>query len=78
MAEESDILIEVEAAESVYGDDCVVVTKYPPHLNLFIKPRTAEVSSQQVFLLFYKDLKQFGFLILVYISDYDYDYLIGL
>nr|GEZ98169.1 E3 ubiquitin-protein ligase RNF25 [Tanacetum cinerariifolium] len=47
MAEESDILIEVEAAESVYGDDCVVVTKYPPHLNLLIKPRTAEVSSQQ-------------------------------
>ncbi|PWA77066.1 zinc finger, RING/FYVE/PHD-type, Ubiquitin-conjugating enzyme/RWD-like protein [Artemisia annua] len=47
MAEESDILIEVEAAEAVYGDDCVVVTKNPPHLNLFIKPRTAEVSSQQ-------------------------------
>ncbi|KVH91254.1 RWD domain-containing protein [Cynara cardunculus var. scolymus] len=46
MAEE-EVLIEVEAAESVYGDDCIVLEKYPPHLHLLIKPRTAEVSSQQ-------------------------------
>lgn len=46
MAEE-EVLIEVEAAESVYGDDCVVLEKYPPHLHLLIKPRTADVSSQQ-------------------------------
>nr|XP_043628358.1 E3 ubiquitin-protein ligase RNF25 [Erigeron canadensis] len=47
MAEEEDILIEIEAAESVYGDDCVVLSQYPPHLNLLIKPRTADVSSHQ-------------------------------
>ncbi|KAI3703258.1 hypothetical protein L1987_73199 [Smallanthus sonchifolius] len=46
MAEE-EVLIEVEAAESVYGDDCLVLSQYPPHLNLLIKPRTADVSSQQ-------------------------------
>lgn len=46
MAEE-EALIEVEAAESVYGDDCVVLAQYPPHLHLLIKPRTADVSSQQ-------------------------------
>ncbi|KAI3829143.1 hypothetical protein L1987_03259 [Smallanthus sonchifolius] len=43
MAEE-EVLIEVEAAESVYGDDCLVLSQYPPHLNLLIKPRTADVS----------------------------------
>lgn len=48
MAEEEEVLIEVEAAESVYGDDCVVLEQYPPHLHLLIKPRTADVSSQQV------------------------------
>ncbi|XP_023769099.1 uncharacterized protein LOC111917664 [Lactuca sativa] len=47
MAEEEEVLIEVEAAESVYGDDCVVLEQYPPHLHLLIKPRTADVSSQQ-------------------------------
>ncbi|XP_071717127.1 uncharacterized protein [Rutidosis leptorrhynchoides] len=47
MAEKDDVLIEIEAAESVYGDDCVVVAQYPPHIQLLIKPRTADVSSQQ-------------------------------
>lgn len=49
MAEKDDVLIELEAAESVYGDDCVVIAQYPPQINLLIKPRTADVSSQQVF-----------------------------
>ncbi|GKC33436.1 E3 ubiquitin protein ligase RNF25 [Tanacetum coccineum] len=34
MAEESDILIEVEAAESVYGDDCVVYPDEPPEITI--------------------------------------------
>ncbi|KAJ0483550.1 putative transcription factor C2H2 family [Helianthus annuus] len=46
MAEE-EVVIEVEAAQSVYGDDCLVISQYPPHLHLLIKPRTADVSSQQ-------------------------------
>ncbi|MFS7976860.1 hypothetical protein Hanom_Chr10g00897301 [Helianthus anomalus] len=33
----------------MYGDDCLVISQYPPHLNLLIKPRTTDVSSQQVF-----------------------------
>lgn len=48
MAEEEEVKIEVEAVQSVYGEDCVVVESYPPHLHLHIKPRTADVSSQQV------------------------------
>ncbi|KAD1105217.1 hypothetical protein E3N88_43297 [Mikania micrantha] len=44
---EDEVLIEVEAAKSVYGDDCLVLAQYPPHLNLLIKPRTADDSSQQ-------------------------------
>ncbi|KAK1418797.1 hypothetical protein QVD17_27944 [Tagetes erecta] len=48
MAEEDEVVIEVEAAQSVYGDDCLLISQlYPPHLNLLIKPRTADVSSQQ-------------------------------
>ncbi|WRX11077.1 RWD domain - like 1 [Theobroma cacao] len=47
MAEEEEVKIEVEAVQSVYGEDCVVVESYPPHLHLRIKPRTADVSSQQ-------------------------------
>lgn len=47
MAEKEEVLIEVEAAQSVYGDDCIVLNHYPPHLNLLINPRTADVSSQQ-------------------------------
>jgi len=41
--------MEVEALEAVYSEDCVILDSYPPHLHLHIKPRTAEISSQQVF-----------------------------
>uniref|UniRef100_A0A5B7BXB6 E3 ubiquitin-protein ligase RNF25 n=1 Tax=Davidia involucrata TaxID=16924 RepID=A0A5B7BXB6_DAVIN len=44
---EDEVLIEVEAVQAVYGDDCLVLDKYPPHLHVHIKPRTADVSSQQ-------------------------------
>ncbi|PKI60783.1 uncharacterized protein LOC116206227 [Punica granatum] len=47
MAEEDEVLIEVEAVLSVYGDDCLVIDKFPPHLQVHVKPRTADVSSQQ-------------------------------
>ncbi|KAK3018408.1 hypothetical protein RJ639_004707 [Escallonia herrerae] len=43
----ADVLIEVEAVQAVYGDDCLVLDKYPPHLHLHLKPRTADVLSQQ-------------------------------
>lgn len=47
MAEE-EVAMELEALQAVYGDECVVLDSYPPHLHLRIKPRTADVSSQQV------------------------------
>ncbi|KAK4748034.1 hypothetical protein SAY87_014620 [Trapa incisa] len=47
MAEEDDVLVEVEAAQSVYGEDCLVIDNFPPHLQIQVKPRTADVSSQQ-------------------------------
>ncbi|XP_022770169.1 uncharacterized protein LOC111313733 isoform X2 [Durio zibethinus] len=47
MAEEEEVKMEVEAVQSVYGEDCVVIESYPPYLHLHIKPRTADVSSQQ-------------------------------
>lgn len=47
MAEKEEVLVEVEAVQAVYGDDCVVLDKFPPHLHVYIKPRTAEISSQQ-------------------------------
>ncbi|KAG6784599.1 hypothetical protein POTOM_010296 [Populus tomentosa] len=47
MAEE-EVLIEVEAVLAVYGEDCVILDSFPPHLHLHIKPRTADISSQQV------------------------------
>lgn len=46
MAEE-EVLIEVEAVLAMYGDDCVILESFPPHLHLHIKPRTADISSQQ-------------------------------
>ncbi|KAL3815003.1 hypothetical protein ACJIZ3_016271 [Penstemon smallii] len=45
MAEE--VVVEVEAVQSVYEDDCHVIEPYPPHLHVHLKPRTADVSSQQ-------------------------------
>lgn len=50
MADEEEVLMELEAVQAVYGDDCLVLDSYPPHLHLRIKPRTADVSSQQVLL----------------------------
>jgi hypothetical protein len=52
-ADEAEIEAEVEAVQAVYGDDCVVIDSYPPHLHVHIKPRTADVTSQQVPLIFY-------------------------
>ncbi|KAI3444801.1 hypothetical protein Pfo_001466 [Paulownia fortunei] len=46
MAEE-EVRAEVEAVQAVYGDDCQVIETYPPHLHVHLKPRTADVSSQQ-------------------------------
>uniref|UniRef100_A0A2P2L6Q9 Uncharacterized protein MANES_05G055200 n=1 Tax=Rhizophora mucronata TaxID=61149 RepID=A0A2P2L6Q9_RHIMU len=48
--EEEEVRIEVEAVQAVYGHDCVVLDSFPPHLLLHIKPRTADVCSQQVSL----------------------------
>lgn len=48
MAEEEEVRMEVEAVEAVYGDDCIVLNRFPPHLHLHIKPRTADVHFQQV------------------------------
>lgn len=48
---EEEVAMEMEAVEAVYGEDCDILDSYPPHLHLHIKPRTAEISSQQVFFL---------------------------
>ena len=39
---------EVEAALAVYGSDCTVIQRSPPHLLVRLKPRTADDISQQV------------------------------
>ncbi|KAI3410240.1 uncharacterized protein J3R85_018879 [Psidium guajava] len=44
---EEEVAMEVEAVQSVYGGDCLVVDRYPPRLHVRIVPRTADVSSQQ-------------------------------
>ncbi|KAL6130630.1 hypothetical protein ACLB2K_069009 [Fragaria x ananassa] len=46
-AGEEDVAAELEAVQAVYGDDCVVLDSYPPRIHLHIKPRTADVASQQ-------------------------------
>ncbi|KAL6569291.1 hypothetical protein OROMI_013805 [Orobanche minor] len=46
MAEE-EVRVEMVAVEAVYSDDCHVIEAYPPHLHVHLKPRTADVSSQQ-------------------------------
>ncbi|KAL3697234.1 hypothetical protein R1sor_011310 [Riccia sorocarpa] len=45
MAEEVEM--EVEAVEAVYGPDCTVLSSFPPHLSILLKPRTADVLSIQ-------------------------------
>ncbi|PKU82908.1 E3 ubiquitin-protein ligase RNF25 [Dendrobium catenatum] len=44
---EDDVRLEVEAVQSVYGDDSQIICEFPPHLTVHIKPRTADDSSQQ-------------------------------
>lgn len=48
MAEEEEVLIEIEAVRAVYDEDCQVFESFPPHIHVQIKPRTADDSSQQV------------------------------
>ena len=50
IVEEEEVAAEVEAVQAVYGDDCVVLKSYPPLLHLLLKPRIADVTSQQVSL----------------------------
>ncbi|KAL2319882.1 hypothetical protein Fmac_028851 [Flemingia macrophylla] len=45
--EEEEVVAEVEAVEAVYGTDCVVLHSFPPHFHISLKPRTADVTSQQ-------------------------------
>ncbi|XXG77924.1 hypothetical protein AAC387_Pa08g1975 [Persea americana] len=45
--EEEEALVEIEAVQAVYGSDCHVIQKFPPHINVDMKPRTADDSSQQ-------------------------------
>ncbi|KAK7350450.1 hypothetical protein VNO77_09103 [Canavalia gladiata] len=47
MANEEEVVAEVEAVEAVYGSDCVFLHSFPPHFHISLKPRTADVSSQQ-------------------------------
>nr|GLL25621.1 E3 ubiquitin-protein ligase RNF25 isoform X1 [Ipomoea trifida] len=44
---EEEVLAELEAVEAVYGDDCIIFDKCPPNFHLRIKPRTADITSQQ-------------------------------
>jgi hypothetical protein len=52
MEDKEEARLEVEAVQAVYGDDCCVIDEFPPHLTVHIVPRTAEDSSQQVFVQF--------------------------
>ncbi|XP_057454376.1 uncharacterized protein LOC130745941 [Lotus japonicus] len=45
--EEEEVVAEVEAMEAVYGTDCLLLHSFPPHFHLSLKPRTADVSSEQ-------------------------------
>lgn len=51
--EEEEALVEIEAVQAVYGSDCHVIQKFPPHINVDMKPRTADDSSQQVIFFFF-------------------------
>ncbi|CAK7338919.1 unnamed protein product [Dovyalis caffra] len=37
-----EVLTEVEAVLTMYGDDCVILDSFPPQLHLHIKPRTVD------------------------------------
>lgn len=47
MSSGEEIAAEMEAVQAVYGDDCHVISLYPPHIHVHLKPRTADVFSQQ-------------------------------
>ncbi|GAB2217026.1 hypothetical protein Drorol1_Dr00000184 [Drosera rotundifolia] len=48
MSKEEEVMMEVEAVRSVYGDeDCTVLSPYPPHIRVHVVPRTAYVTSLQ-------------------------------
>ncbi|KAK9146446.1 hypothetical protein Sjap_006349 [Stephania japonica] len=51
MAQDEEVDTELEAVQAVYGDDCRVIRRFPPHLHVHIKPRTADDSSQQAVIL---------------------------
>ncbi|CDP09429.1 unnamed protein product [Coffea canephora] len=46
-ASEEEVAAELEAVEAVYSQDSYILRNYPPHLHIQVKPRTADVSSQQ-------------------------------
>lgn len=50
--EEEEVIAEVEAMKAVYESDCVLLRSLPPHFHVSLKPRTADVSSEQVFFFF--------------------------
>ncbi|PNX88912.1 hypothetical protein L195_g045026, partial [Trifolium pratense] len=45
--EEEEVAEEVEAMKAVYETDCLILRSIPPHFHLSLKPRTADVSSDQ-------------------------------
>ncbi|XP_061374296.1 uncharacterized protein LOC133316552 [Gastrolobium bilobum] len=47
MASEEETVAEVEAVEAVYGTDCSLLRSFPPHFHISLKPRTADVTSEQ-------------------------------
>lgn len=65
MAEEEEVVAEVEAVQAVYGDDCLLLNTYPPSFHLHIKPRTADDSSQQV--LSFSQFKLLVFLFIIFL-----------
>jgi len=46
--DEEEVGEEVEAMKAVYETDCVILSSIPPHFHLSLKPRTADVSYDQV------------------------------
>ncbi|CAA6669801.1 unnamed protein product [Spirodela intermedia] len=46
-AAEEEVQEELEAVVAVYGEDCRVLQTFPPHINVSIRPRTADDPAQQ-------------------------------
>jgi hypothetical protein len=51
--EEEEVAEEVEAMKAVYETDCLILRSIPPHFHLSLKPRTADVSYDQVTTFFF-------------------------